>query len=606
MLSKGELVEHLGLQHDEHIKTMGDATPLLLDILDQIKSSGSVRPNVVSSYCQTEDAGAEGLSLDQKLRNIDYGLMERVQVERAMPFKTLEERMMKYKREVEAKYKADLEKEIARLRDFEVSKIKMEEAQKYREKLNKFSEEMETLHLQNVKELKSREHETVQRIKEKERQVEQAAYEHRQKVLKDEEMLRFKDAEVKKTMEMELILVKQERDKTQQLQKEYEQKLNEMSNIKLKLEKDMAEELQNFKSNHTRSFQDKDFEVHRRVLAVEEDENRVRMQQERLTESEKRNATILQEIGDLRKELDELRKENNRYQRENLDQKEQIRTLNDNLKRETEISKSREAEARVFGQENRTLKKMLEDGKEDHTTYKGDQTRLIQNLRLQMDETKDMIDRIRESKDRELKRIRDRADEERRKEAEKYQFEYDKLREEIQLFARKLGQEENLNKQLSMLNYKLQNNLGELGRDFAGRDADAMPTGVKGSTFYPSPLDVDVDTNEELYQRKQAWADLEREQDEVKQNIKALMRKAPQSTEIDNPLAAGIVSVKNPAGSNYRVPQDVILEQKHSRQFEDLQSRDVRPDDRSRAKEKIRGGDGGAFNDLDMVAPNRP
>jgi len=249
---------------------------------------------------------------------------------------------------------------------------------------------------------------------------------------------------------------------------------------------------------------------------------------------------------------------------------------------------------------------MLEDGKEDHTTYKGDQTRLIQNLRLQMDETKDMIDRIRESKDRELKRIRDRADEERRKEAEKYQFEYDKLREEIQLFARKLGQEENLNKQLSMLNYKLQNNLGELGRDFAGRDADAMPTGVKGSTFYPSPLDVDVDTNEELYQRKQAWADLEREQDEVKQNIKALMRKAPQSTEIDNPLAAGIVSVKNPAGSNYRVPQDVILEQKHSRQFEDLQSRDVRPDDRSRAKEKIRGGDGGAFNDLDMVAPNRP
>ena len=42
-----------------------------------------------------------------------------------------------------------------------------------------------------------------------------------------------------------------------------------------------------------------------------------------------------------------------------------------------------------------------------------------------------MIDRIRESKDRELKRMRDKFDDERRKEAEKYQFEYDKLREEI-------------------------------------------------------------------------------------------------------------------------------------------------------------------------------
>jgi hypothetical protein len=123
-----ELVDVLALQHDDHIKSMGDTTPLLLDIIDQIKSNGSVRPGVTSSFCQTEDVGAESLSLDQKLRNIDYGYMERVQVERAMPFKALEERMMKYKRECDAKYQTDLEREIQRLEDFEVSKIRMEEA----------------------------------------------------------------------------------------------------------------------------------------------------------------------------------------------------------------------------------------------------------------------------------------------------------------------------------------------------------------------------------------------------------------------------------------------------------------------------------------------
>lgn len=58
------MVEHLGLQHDEHIKAMGDTTPLILDILDQVKSNGSVRPNLVSSFCQTEDVGSESLSLD--------------------------------------------------------------------------------------------------------------------------------------------------------------------------------------------------------------------------------------------------------------------------------------------------------------------------------------------------------------------------------------------------------------------------------------------------------------------------------------------------------------------------------------------------------------
>ena len=97
-------------------------------------------------------------------------------------------------------------------------------------------------------------------------------------MLKDEEMLRYREAEVKKTMEMELLLVKTERDKTKSLQGEYDKKLAEMSNIKLKLEKDMAEELSQFKTSYQRQFQDKDFEIHRRTLAVEEDENRVRLQ----------------------------------------------------------------------------------------------------------------------------------------------------------------------------------------------------------------------------------------------------------------------------------------------------------------------------------------
>lgn len=132
VFSKEDLVETMGLQHDEHIKTMGDTTPLLLDIVEGVKANGSVRPNLTSSYCQTEDVGGGGLSLEQKLRNIDHGLMDRVSAERAAPFKSLEERMLKYKRECDAQYKADLEKEIMRLKEFELSKIRMEEAAKYR------------------------------------------------------------------------------------------------------------------------------------------------------------------------------------------------------------------------------------------------------------------------------------------------------------------------------------------------------------------------------------------------------------------------------------------------------------------------------------------
>ena len=161
ILSKMELIDVLGLQSDEYIKSVGDTTPLLIDLVEQVKAQGGVNPNLSNAECQTEDFGSEHMSLDQKLKNIDYGLMERVQVERAMPFKTLEERMMKYKREMDNKYQDDLQREMQRLRDFEVSKIRMEEAQKYRNKLSDFTEEMEKLHLEKVKELKHREHDTI-------------------------------------------------------------------------------------------------------------------------------------------------------------------------------------------------------------------------------------------------------------------------------------------------------------------------------------------------------------------------------------------------------------------------------------------------------------
>lgn len=48
------------------------------------------------------------------------------------------------------------------------------------------------------------------------------------------------------------------------------------------------------------------------MLNVEEDENRIKMTQERLMESEKRNQSIMSEIGNLRDEVDELRKNNNK------------------------------------------------------------------------------------------------------------------------------------------------------------------------------------------------------------------------------------------------------------------------------------------------------
>ncbi len=67
----------------------------------------------------------------------------------------------------------------------------------------------------------------------------------------------------------------------------------------------------------------------------------------------------------------------------------------------------------------------------DSERLKENQEVLIRNLRVQLEETKELIVALKEGKEREFKKLREKCDEEVRRETDKYQFEYDKLRDEI-------------------------------------------------------------------------------------------------------------------------------------------------------------------------------
>ena len=96
---------------------------------------------------------------------------------------------------------------------------------------------MENLHLEKVRELKSREENAMERIRSREVELEKSAYTHRQQVLKEEENMRYRETDVKKTVEMELLIVKGEKDRMAQTIHDYESKIVELENFKLRLEK---------------------------------------------------------------------------------------------------------------------------------------------------------------------------------------------------------------------------------------------------------------------------------------------------------------------------------------------------------------------------------
>lgn len=209
-----------------------------------------------------------------------------------------------------------MQTEIRRLKEFEVSRIRCDEASKYRDKMESFRTEMENLHLDKVRELKSREENTMERIRSREVELEKAAYTHRQLVLKGEENMRYRESDVKKTVEMELLVVKNEKDRMAQTIHDYEQKIVELENFKLRLEKQHIEDLERFKSEYQRQYKDQDFDIHRRRLVCDEDEHRLNLEKERLLRIETRCQAAEKELEELRRDYKKITDDHVRTNRE--------------------------------------------------------------------------------------------------------------------------------------------------------------------------------------------------------------------------------------------------------------------------------------------------
>ncbi len=120
----------------------------------------------------------------------------------------------------------------------------------------------------------------------------------------------------------------------------------------------------------------------------------------------------------MKNDLKRITLENNELFKENRDMKEQIRILNENLKRETEILLSRDRENNTLMSENKMLKERLDEYKSDSGQLKDEQGRLIENLRVQLNETRDRLNEMKEEKGREFKKVKERFEDQRRREAD--------------------------------------------------------------------------------------------------------------------------------------------------------------------------------------------
>lgn len=99
-----------------------------------------LRPHLLDSASQTEDQGALA-SLEERLRRIDMEYINRSK--NGSDAISIDEKMIKYQREVDNRMRQELSAEIDRIREVEISAIRIEEANKYRQMLQQYRSEQD-------------------------------------------------------------------------------------------------------------------------------------------------------------------------------------------------------------------------------------------------------------------------------------------------------------------------------------------------------------------------------------------------------------------------------------------------------------------------------
>lgn len=74
---------------------------------------------------------------------VDDSFRSRVHQELLRPAQDIESRMNQFKKDYETRMKAEMQAELTRIREFEISAIRMQEADTYREKMQEYREELE-------------------------------------------------------------------------------------------------------------------------------------------------------------------------------------------------------------------------------------------------------------------------------------------------------------------------------------------------------------------------------------------------------------------------------------------------------------------------------
>ena len=109
--------------------------------------------------------------------------------------------------------------------------------------MQEYREEVEKNYMDKLNKLRERERATLDKCSSKMKEVESYSHEHRQRLLKDFELLKLREDEVEKQARLNEEVLKVEKMKLENMEKELKNRLKEVEDQKLQLERKIVNDV---------------------------------------------------------------------------------------------------------------------------------------------------------------------------------------------------------------------------------------------------------------------------------------------------------------------------------------------------------------------------
>ena len=142
-------------------------------------------------------------SLEHQMQNLKTSFISRRDAERSSPTKSIEEKMIAFQRECEERYRRDSESYLNYMRETEISKVRLEEAQRARVETDILRKELESEYQRRIQEHSERESQSIRALSDRDRQMQQSQYEARQQMQREIDDLRGREKSGMRKLELE-------------------------------------------------------------------------------------------------------------------------------------------------------------------------------------------------------------------------------------------------------------------------------------------------------------------------------------------------------------------------------------------------------------------